>query len=147
MKCPNCGHDMGKSSKCLRCGYTVKAIIPVDAEKIEQEKEEPTKVIHADQVKVSRASDSIFGSIFGSDGFFGGGIGGIFDSLFGGFSLCGEDEDEGYTYDPNYYDDFGNEIEVPDEFERDSVEIDSVELMEDEQKSGKKKNKKKHDKE
>ena len=147
MKCPECGHDMGKSSKCLRCGYTVRAIVPVDPEKIEKE-EEPTKVISADDVHVSRSNGGgLFDSIFGGLGsLFGGGIGGLFDSIFGGFgSLFGEDEDTGYEYDPKYYDAFGNEIDLPDEFERESVEIHSVEFMEEDPKDAKHKKKGKRD--
>ena len=144
MKCPECGYDMGKSSKCLRCGYTVRAIVPVDPETIEHEEPKKTKVINADDVRVSRGHggglfDSIFGGGLGS--IFGGGIGSLFDSLFGGFSLFGEDEDAGYEYDPKYYDDFGNEIELPDEFERESVEISTVEFMEEEPQADKKKKK------
>ena len=52
-------------------------------------------------------------------------------SLFGGFVLFGEDEDVGYEYDPKYYDDFGNEIDLPDEFERESVEIRDAEVLEE----------------
>ncbi len=134
MKCPVCGYDMGKAAKCLRCGYTVTAIIPVDPEKIEQEEPQKTKVISEDRVTVSRASD---GGIFGS--LFGGGIGDIFDSifgggLFGGMGIFEDEEEDGYTYDPKYYDDFGNEIELPDEFERDSVEVTQVETLEPDQK-------------
>ena len=148
MKCPECGHDMGKSSKCLRCGYTVRAIVPIEPEKIEQEAKadkEPTKVIRADEVRVSRGTGGgLFDSIFGGiDSIFGGGLGSLFDSIFGGFSLFGEDEDAGYEYDPKYYDDFGNEIDLPDEFERDSVEISAVEFMEEDSKESKGKRKKK----
>ena len=150
MKCPECGHDMGKSSKCLRCGYTVRAIVPVDPEKIEQEEPTKTKVINADDVRVSRASGGgLFDSIFGGFGsIFGGGLGGLFDSIFGGSifgDLFGEEEDTGYEYDPKYYDAFGNEIHLPDEFERDSVEISAVEFMEEEPKDEKKKKKGKND--
>ena len=132
MWCPNCGHEMGKASKCLRCGYVNKGIIPIDPEKIEREREdEPVrKEVNPDDVHVSRAGGgSIFGDIFGG-GFFGG-IGDIFGSLFGGFGLFGEDEDVGYEYDPKYYDDFGNEIDLPDEFERESVEIRDAEVLEE----------------
>lgn len=142
MKCPVCGYDMGKSSKCLRCGYAVTAIVPIDPEKIEQEEPQKTKVIAEDRVTVSRASD---GGIFGS--LFGGGIGDIFDSIFGGGLFGGmgifEEEEDGYTYDPKYYDDFGNEIDLPDEFERDSVEVTQVETLEpDHKKSAAQKQKK-----
>lgn len=134
MKCPECGHDMGKRSKCLRCGYTVKSVISIDPEKIEQEKttkEEQSvrKEIHPDDVHVSRAGGSIFGDIFGGGIF--GGFGSIIDSIFGGFDIFGSDNSRGYEYDPKYYDDFGNEIYLPDEFERESVEIADVELLED----------------
>ncbi len=132
MKCPECGHEMGKGAKCLRCGYAIKAIVPIDPEKIEEERDEPTaarREINPDDVHVSRAGGgSIFGDMFGGGLF--GGLGGIFDSLFGGFFGMDDDAD-GYEYDPKYYDDFGNEIYVPDEFERDSVEIENVELLEE----------------
>ena len=145
MKCPECGYDMGKSAKCLRCGYTVRAIVPVDPEKIEHEEPTKTKVIGADDVRVSRASGGgLFDSIFGGfGGLFGGTFGGLFGSLFGDF--FGEDEDAGYEYDPKYYDDFGNEIDLPDEFERESVEISTVEFMEEDPKERKGKHKKKDD--
>ena len=104
MKCPACGHEMGKKSKCLRCGYAIKDIVPIDPEKIEKEKEpEPERrEIHPDDVHVSRAGGNIFG----------------------------DEESTGYEYDPKYYDDFGNERYVPDEFERESVEISDIEYME-----------------
>ena len=133
MKCPNCGHDMGNRAKCLRCGYTITSIVPIDPEKIEKEQEEPSsrrRVVDPDDVHVSRAGGgSIFGDLFGGGIF--GGLGGIFDSLFGGFDLFGEEEDSGYEYAPKYYDDFCNEIRLPDEFERESVEITDVELLEE----------------
>lgn len=123
MKCPKCGLDMANKSRCLRCGYTVKDVVLIDPEKIEKE-EEPKEVkreINPEDVRVSRAGGNIFDSLFG--GFFGGSMfGGLFDSLFG------EPEDTGYEYDPKYYDDFGNEIYVPDEFERESVVIDASEI-------------------
>ncbi len=130
MKCPACGHEMGKKSKCLRCGYAIKDIVPIDPEKIEKEKEpEPERrEIHPDDVHVSRAGGSIFGDIFGGGIF--GGIGSIFGNLFGGFDIFGDEESTGYEYDPKYYDDFGNERYVPDEFERESVEISDIEYME-----------------
>lgn len=137
MKCPQCGHDMGNRAKCLRCGYTIKDIVLIDPEKIEQESEPKTtrKEINPDDVHVSRkGGGSIFGDIFGG-GLFGGGIfgglGGFFDDLFGFES---DDNSQGYEYDPKYYDDFGNEVYIPDEFERDSVEIRDVELLEDQSK-------------
>ena len=132
MKCPACGHEMGNRAKCLRCGYTVTSIVPIDPEKIEKEKEEEPlrREVNPDDVHVSRAGGgSIFGDIFGGGIF--GGIGDIFGSLFGGFDLFGDDEETGYEYDPKYYDDFGNEIDLPDEFERDSVEIADVEYLEE----------------
>lgn len=130
MKCPACGHEMGNRAKCLRCGYTITSIVPIDPEKIEKEKEsEPERrEVNPDDVHVSRAGGgSIFGDIFGGGIF--GGIGDIFGSLFGGFDIFGNDEDAGYEYDPKYYDDFGNEIDLPDAFERDSVEIADVEYL------------------
>lgn len=128
MKCPECGHEMGRSAKCLRCGYKVKAIVPVDPEKIEHERDdEPVrKSIDPDSIRVSRASGGgLFGDLFG-----GGLFGGLFGDILGGFDIFG-DMTDGYEYDPKYYDDFGNEIYLPDEFERESVEIENVEYLEE----------------
>lgn len=133
MKCPKCGHDMGSKAKCLRCGFVYKGIVPVDPETIETEEEPKSsrRVVDPDEVRVSRAGGgSIFGDIFG-----GGLFGGLFDSLFGGSIFADifgvDDIPEGYEYDPKYYDAFGNEIYIPDEFERESVEISDVELLEE----------------
>ena len=127
MKCPKCGYDMANKSKCLRCGYTARDIVLIDPEKIEKEEvpKEERREINPDDVRVSRAGGgSIFDSIFGS--FFGGSMfGGLFESLFG------EPEETGYEYDPKYYDDFGNEIYLPDEFERESVVIDESVITEE----------------
>ena len=132
MKCPQCGYDMANKSKCLRCGYTARDMVLIDPEKIEEEGEpkEEKREIDPDDVRVSRAGggglfESLFGSFFGG-GFFGGSMfGGLFDSLFG------EPEETGYEYDPKYYDAFGNEIYVPDEFERESVVIDESVITEE----------------
>ncbi|MCI8488024.1 hypothetical protein [Pumilibacter intestinalis] len=129
MKCPKCGHDMGKSAKCLRCGYTVKAVIPVEPDKIEHEQSaEERREIDPKNVRMSRSGGGIFEDIFGGSIF--GNLGNIFGGLFGGFGLF-DDEPDGYEYDPKYYDDFGNEIYIPDEFERESVEIADVEILEE----------------
>ena len=137
MKCPKCGHDMGRRSKCLRCGYAVSAIIPIDPKKIEHDNEPDSehREVDPDKVRVSRAGGSIFDDIFGGSIF--GNIGNIFGSLFGGFGLFEDDGADGYEYDPKYYDDFGNEIYLPDEFERESVEIDNVEILEEEPQNNK----------
>lgn len=130
MKCPKCGYDMGLRAQCLRCGYAVTSIVPIDPEKIEKEGEPRSshRVVDPDNVRVSRGqSGSVFDDIFGGGLF--GGIGSIFGSLFG-MDLFGEEESTGYEYDPKYYDDFGNEIDLPDEFERESVEIDADQITE-----------------
>ena len=141
MKCPQCGHDMGKRAKCLRCGYTSKGVIPIDPEKIEKEREQKTerREIHPDDVHISRAGG---GGIFG--GLFGGSIFGGLEDLLSGFFGEFDDGDNGYEYDPKYYDSFGNEIHVPDEFERKSVEIREVELLEESVDKQDKKHKRKH---
>ena len=118
---------MGKRAKCLRCGYTVSAIVPIDPKKIEHEPDEERKEINPDRVHVSRAGGSIFDDIFGGSIF--GNLGGIFGNIFDFFGVDDYGSD-GYEYDPKYYDDFGNEIYVPDEFERESVEIDASEISE-----------------
>lgn len=133
MKCPQCGYNMGNHAKCLRCGYAVTSIVPVDPDKIEQEepKEENTthRVVDPDDVYMSRGGGRhVFGDLFGGGIF--GGFGSLFGDLFG-VDLFGDDSDTGYEYDPKYYDDFGNEIDLPDEFERDSVEISDVEYLEE----------------
>ena len=130
MKCPKCGHDMGQRAKCLRCGYAVTSIVPIDPEKIEKEDEPRSshRVVDPDEVRMSRnGGGGFFDDIFGGGLF--GGIGSIFGSLFG-MDLFGEEESSGYEYDPKYYDDFGNEIDLPDEFERESVEIDADQITE-----------------
>lgn len=131
MKCPKCGHDMGSKAKCLRCGFVYKGIVAIDPEKIETEEEPKSsrRVVDPDEVRVSRAGGGgIFGDIFG-----GGLFGGLFDSLFGGSIFADifgvDDTPDGYEYDPKYYDAFGNEIYIPDEFERESVTIENAELL------------------
>lgn len=133
---------MGNKSKCLRCGFVYKGIVSIDPESIEKEEDPQTsrRVVNPDDVHVSRARggsvfDDFVGSIFGGSPF--GGLGDVFGDLFGEF--FGYDErDEGYTYDPKYYDSFGNEIYVPDEFERESVVVQDVELLEEQPKTRKK---------
>lgn len=131
---------MGNKSKCLRCGFVYKGIISVDPENIEKEEETKIsrRVVNPDEIHVSRARsggsifDDFVGGIFGDSVF--GGLGDVFGNLFGEFFGYDRGE-EGYTYDPKYYDSFGNEIYVPDEFERESVEIYDVELLEEQPKS------------
>ena len=130
MICPKCGHDMGKRAKCFRCGYTVSAIVPIDPKKIEHEPNEERKEINPDDVHVSRAGGSIFDELFGGSIF--GSIGGLFGNIFDFFGV-NDDRADGYEYDPKYYDDFGNEIYLPDEFERESVEIDASVISEEQE--------------
>ena len=140
MKCPHCGEPLPAGrAKCRRCGYEVKDVALTGEQEQEQGKDEPatTREVSPDEVHVSRSGG---GSLF--DDLFGGGIfGGLFGNLFGG--IFGSDEDRGYEADPRYYDDFGNEIDLPDEFERESVLIEDVEVYEESEeksdKSGRKK--------
>lgn len=121
---------MKNKARCLRCGYIATGIVPIDPEKIEEEEVagEPKterREINPDNVRISRGGNRGFG--------FGGLFGGLEDLLSDFFGVF-DDSPDGYEYDPKYYDSFGNEIYVPDEFERHSIEIkeETVELLEEE---------------
>ncbi|MBD5132769.1 MAG: hypothetical protein HDT28_09345 [Clostridiales bacterium] len=96
MICPQCGYDMGKKNKCIRCGYEASELTVFDEkEQAEREKEREqseTKVIDPCNVYLTHPygydeydSDfgmgDPFGSLFGS--LFGDPIGDLLGGLFG----------------------------------------------------------------
>lgn len=103
MICPQCGHDMGSAHRCLRCGYEVKNLAPVDSsrsnddgnERKNSEEENNTKVIDPSNVYITTSYDDgysggytdPFSSIF--DDIFGDPLTSLLGGLFG-FDIRGE---------------------------------------------------------
>ena len=40
MVCPQCGYDMGRAHRCMRCGYEVKTLVTVDEDRSDGENKE-----------------------------------------------------------------------------------------------------------
>ena len=83
MICPQCGYDMGRAHRCLRCGFEIKTLAVVDEdeekkEEREHKEEEPSTVVIAPRNTYISNPDAYddpfdafnpfdpFGSLFGS---------------------------------------------------------------------------------
>ena len=86
MVCPQCGYDMGRAHRCLRCGFEVKtlAVVDEDAEeqKSENKEEEPsTVVIDPRNTYISSPDEDDGFGMFDPFDPFGSLFGGMFDPI------------------------------------------------------------------
>ena len=82
MVCPQCGYDIGTKNKCVRCGYEVKTLAPIDEEEQKKRQEEETIVIDPQSTILT---DEYGNSVDDDDDeYYTDPISAIFDGLFGG---------------------------------------------------------------
>ena len=86
MICPQCGYDMGRAHRCLRCGFEIKTLAVVDEndekkEEHEHKEEEPsTVVIDPRNTYISNPDEDYFDTFDPFDPF-GSLFGGMFDPI------------------------------------------------------------------
>ncbi len=82
MVCPQCGYDMGRAHRCMRCGYEVKTLVTVDEDRSDGEnKEEEPNTVVIDPSNVYLSSEDDFDGEFDVFDPFSALFGGMFDPI------------------------------------------------------------------
>ncbi|MDR2201495.1 MAG: hypothetical protein LBP26_01820 [Clostridiales bacterium] len=139
MRCPVCGEEIAPGkTKCLRCGYAVKALA-VRAEPDGGDKERASdgdievKEIGRDEIHMGRPRKGV-GDIFGGGLFNGtlfGGISELVSDILGGF-FSGDPFGELDAFNGEAEDDFPVDV-----FDRDFVEVEEIETIDPDDKPDK----------